>query len=366
MSNKQDLMPNYGFDNPRENTDTSLTQVEQSRAVAEVQSAYVIAKRFPRDSHKSFNSIMKSCERPFLAEQAMYAYPRGNTVVTGPSIRLAEVLLQMWGNCDAGVREISQSNGVSVAEAYAIDLETNTRITKLFHVPHERHTKKGKQKLTDPRDIYELVANQGARRMRACILGIIPGDIVDAAIEKCKKTLTNGKEPIADRIRKMVELFDEQGVKIEHIEKRLGHKLDATIEAELITLKGIFRSLRDGMAKREDFFEMGAASEVSQNVSNLIATKVKGKGKDDGTEVLGITASGQVLDNVSRQDAAPKESEKSGDGGQSDEFRKLKKQLQSAKSRDTLDIAADLIQTLDEAEQEELISIYNTRKSELE
>lgn len=250
-----------------------LMQVQSDRAVAEVQAAYVIAKKFPRDVQQSFLAIINSCKRPFLAEQAMYAYPRGNQTVTGPSIRLAEVLAQSWGNMDVGVRELSQANGESVAEAYAIDLQTNTRVTKVFKVPHIRYTKKGSTKLTDPRDIYELVANQGSRRMRACILAVIPGDVVEAAVSQCEKTLVEGKEPIADRIRKMVIQFDELGVKPSHLEQRLGHSLDATIPTELVKLIAIYKSLRDGQAKREDYFEMGAASDTNEKINDLINQK---------------------------------------------------------------------------------------------
>jgi len=171
MSN--DLTTEYGFSAPAVvESSRDLIAVEQSRAQHEVQAAFVIAQRFPRDEAAAFSRIMKSCDRPFLAEQAMYAYPKGGKVINGPSIRLAEVLLQNWQNCEAGIKELSQSNGVSVAEAFAIDYQTNTRISKTFHVPHTIGTKSGPKKLTDPRDIYELVANQGARRMRACILSI--------------------------------------------------------------------------------------------------------------------------------------------------------------------------------------------------
>jgi hypothetical protein len=41
-------------------------------------------------------------------------------------------------------------------------LETNTRREVTFQVPHIRYTKKGGYRLEDPRDIYEMVANQGA------------------------------------------------------------------------------------------------------------------------------------------------------------------------------------------------------------
>lgn len=259
MSNEMQL----GFNAPAQPTsDQSMVASTEARAVAEVQAAYVIAKKFPRNQHESYMAIIEACKRPFLAEQAMYAYPRGGTLVKGPSIRLAETLAQCWGNLDCGVREISQSNGVSVAEAYAIDLQTNTRVTKVFHVPHKRDTKKGVTRLTDARDIYELVANQGSRRLRACILGIIPGDVIEAAVERCATTLASSDVPIGEQVKKMVMAFDELGVKVEHLEKRLGHNLDATIPQEIVTLKGIYKSIKDGMATREDFFEIASTAKA--------------------------------------------------------------------------------------------------------
>lgn len=274
MSN---ALQNIGFE-PKSQSTNSMLQVSESRAVAEVQAAYVIAKKFPRDENASFMRIMKACERPLLAEQSMYAYPRGGQLVTGASIRLAEALAQNWGNIDCGVREISQSDGMSVAEAYAIDLETNTRIVKTFHVPHSRDTKQGKKRLTDSRDIYELVANQGARRLRACILGIIPGDVVDAAVSRCGKTMESSDVPMADQVRKLVIAFDELGVKAEHIEKRLGHKLDATIPQEIVILRGIYKSIKDGMADRSQFFDIASIKSESARAELL---EVVGKNKKE-------------------------------------------------------------------------------------
>lgn len=255
----------------------SLMQTNEARAVAEVQAAFVIAKKFPRDENQSYMKIMNACKRPFLAEHAMYTYPKGGTLVNGASIRLAEVLAQSWGNLDCGVRELSQSNGVSVAEAYCIDLETNMRSVKIFHVPHVRDTKKGRQKLTDARDIYELVANQGSRRLRACILAIIPIDVQDAAVAQVKKTLASGELPLADRIRMMVSKFDEIGVKVEHLEKRLGHKLDATIPEEIVTLQGIYKSIKDGFSGREEFFDIGGdkSGGSEESLETLLAEKAK-------------------------------------------------------------------------------------------
>ena len=161
---------------------TSQTEMMVARQAQEVQVAMLAAKKFPRDQVVAFNNIIRACQRMKLAESSMYEYPRGGEKITGPSIRLAEAIAQNWGNIDFGFMELEQRNGVSQVMAYAWDLETNARQTKMFSVPHIRHTRRGDYPLTDPRDIYEMVANQAARRVRACILGIVPGDVVEAAV----------------------------------------------------------------------------------------------------------------------------------------------------------------------------------------
>lgn len=256
---------------------SAMVAIEQSRAVQEVQAALVIAKKFPRDTNAAFTRIVESCKRISLANVAMYSYPRGKdengkkNLVTGPSIRLAEVLAQNWGNLDFGIRELERREGCSIAESYCWDMETNTRQTKVFEVPHEMALKGGRKKiLTDPRDIYELIANMGARRLRACILGIIPVDIVEGAKAQVKKTLLKGDgEPIADRVRRAVLAFKEVGVSQEMLEDRLGHKMDLTTPEELVDLQSIHNSIRDKQGKRSDFFKFPEETEENSKAASL-------------------------------------------------------------------------------------------------
>lgn len=261
----------FALSGRRENNGNGgMIAVASSRQAQEVQAMAAIAKRFPRDQETAYTRIMTSCQRKGLAEGALYSYPRGGTQITGPSIRLAEALAQNWGNLDFGIVELEQRDGESTVMAYCVDLETNTRQTKIFQVAHERHTKTGVTNLTDPRDVYELVANQGARRLRSCILGVVPGDIIDAAVTQCEKTLTSGKEPIIDRIRVMATKFKEDfNVTVEMLEKRLMHKLDATNEQEMVSLRKIYTSLKDGMSKRADWFSVDDLSaKAPEGLSN--------------------------------------------------------------------------------------------------
>jgi hypothetical protein len=269
-------------------------EIESARAVQEVQAAMTIAKRFPRDTAQALDRVLQACCRPVLAEHAIYAYPRGGQTITGPSIRLAEALAQNWGNVQFGIRELSQQTGESTVEAFAWDIETNTRAVKVFQVPHLRYTReRGNVRLTDPRDIYELVANNGARRLRACILAIVPGDVVDAALKKCEATQEHSLGAKDEVVQKMIEAFAVFGVTKERIERRLGHRLDErTVMAEVLNLKRIYTTLKDGLAKADDFFP--PAGEPPKSAKDALKERAKGKGKkEEGEPPAGETGQGE-------------------------------------------------------------------------
>ena len=262
---------------PKQNA--ALVEVEQQRAISEVQGAIVLAKRFPRNQIECLDRIATACQRPGLAEQALYSYSRGGTEITGPSIRLAEAIAQNWSNLQFGVKELEQRNGESTVEAYAWDVETNVKQVKTFQVKHERHTKKGSYKLEDPRDIYEAVANQGARRLRACILGIIPGDIIDSAVAQCENTLKAKADTSPDALKKLVDAFATFSVTKEQIEKRIQRRLDTITPAQLVNLRKIYNSLKDGMSVMADWFDK---EDVKADASASLKDKIKGKEKAEG------------------------------------------------------------------------------------
>ena len=235
-----------------------------SREAQEVQVAMVAAKRFPRDVYSAYSRIIQDCKRRTLAEKSMYEYPRGGQTVTGPSIHLARAIARSWGNLDSGFKVLEQSPKESTVMAYCWDLETNYRETKVFTVQHVRETKNGSYPLTDSRDIYELIANQSARRERACILSVIPGDIVDAAIGECNATLQgDGKMTREDAVRDIINRFQEQyGVKKEQLEKYIGRKAEVFTTQSVVRLRNVYNTLRDGTASVEQYFDMSTAAPV--------------------------------------------------------------------------------------------------------
>lgn len=228
-----------------------------TRQAQEVQAAMIVAKHFPRDERVSCDRILNACTRRSLAECAIYSYSRGGTEVSGPSIRLAECIAQNWGNIDFGYIELEQKNGESQVMAYAWDLETNTRQSKVFSVPHRRDTKKGSFPLTDSRDIYEMVANQASRRVRSCILAVIPNDVVEMAVNQCEVTLKSSAagKALDDRIAEMVERFAEYNVTPDQLRAYVGKNVEAFTENDVIRLGKVYRSLKDGIVGSDYFLE---------------------------------------------------------------------------------------------------------------
>ena len=274
---------NQAVKNPFQQTAVSealpntMTEVKSQREASEIQAMVFMAKQFPRNQIQAADRILNACTRQTLADSAVYSYPRGGQNVEGPSIRLAEVLAQNWGNLDFGIRELSQENGVSTIEAYAWDLETNVRQAKVFQVAHKRMAKGGTKTLTDPRDIYEMVANQGSRRLRACILSIIPGDIVEAALAQCSVTQAASvgatPEEIKETIRKLTATMGKFGITAENIQDRYQCRLEAIRPAQIVELRKIYTSLKDGMSKPSDWF---AIQEVKKSDAQDLNAMVDG------------------------------------------------------------------------------------------
>lgn len=255
-------------------TESAGARQNQSRELAETQTKYLMAERFPRDERAAMDRILNAFGRRTLAEKAAYQFARGGTDIAGPSIRAAEAIAQQWGNMDSGWRELQRgvdAGGVpfSEVEAFCVDLQARNTKRLTFIVRHWRDTKSGGYKLKDERDIYELCANQAQRRLRACILASIPGDVTEAAMQQADATLKASADTSPEAMAKMLEAFMPFGVTKDHIEKRIQRRLDAIQPAQVVSLKRIYASLRDDMSTPGEWFEMGDAPPHPETTASL-------------------------------------------------------------------------------------------------
>ena len=237
-------------------TETPSGLAEQARAAAEIQAALTVAQARPRNEVRAIEKIMTACQRPRLAEDSQYDFSRGGTAITGANVKLLEVIAGYWGNLQYGFRELEQKDGQSSVEAFAWDLESNTKATRVFAVPHKMKARGSFKQLTDPTDIYYWVANQAQRRVRAALEEVIPRDVVEEALEECTKTMKEKAEITPEGLKKLVEAFKAYDVTRAHIEKRIQRHLEAMTPAQYVKLRRVFVSLKEGMSEPGDWFDL--------------------------------------------------------------------------------------------------------------
>lgn len=329
---------------------TAMVAVEQQRVMAEVQAQMMMARANPRDPIFAMDRILNACTRPGLAEAAIYQYSRGGTDISGPSIRLAEAMAQSWGNIKTSVRELEQRDGASTVQAIAWDLETGYSADKVFQVPHVRYTKSGGAKrLEDPRDVYEAVSNNAARRLRACILAVIPGDVAEAAVLQCETTMKTTADTSPEAMQKMVGAFEKFGVSRAQIEVRIQRRLDAIQPAQVVSLRKIYASLHDGMSTPADWFDPIEGEQPTTPTS--AADKVKDAIKARSAKKAGVDqGTGEIKD----ADAPTLT------------YAVVLDVLQKAKTLDALDDASlGIAAVADEGQRQELKARYYTLRAEL-
>lgn len=234
------------------------TAVEQSRAVAEVQAAIIVAQQCPRNVASAVAEMRQSCAQRGLAERAFFRFPKGGKHVTGPSVHLARELARCWGNVQYGLAELRRDDEYKQSEmqAFAWDVQTNTRNSSMFVVPHKRDTNKGAQDLVDMRDIYENNANNGARRVREAIMAILPPWFVEEAKQICTDTLVkdgSGKT-VAQRVADAIKTFENIGVTVDQLEAKLERPTSKWNEFDVVQLGVIFKSAQRGEVSIEDEF----------------------------------------------------------------------------------------------------------------
>jgi hypothetical protein len=263
--------------------ETSLAELNTSgsaaREQAEIQSAYLMAKRFPRDEEVCRERIINACKRLSFADEAYYAFPRGGNEVSGPSVVLAREAARLWGNIRFGLKVVRDDDESRTIKGTALDLETNafSEFEDDFKKLIQRKDKDSNQTrwvTPDERDLRELTNRRGAILIRNCITSILPKDLIDAAVVAAEDTIAQfADKNKAETGKRILETFTTLFVSQAELEKYLGHTLTDLTKEEIVKLRGIASAMRAGVSKKEEFFN--GATKTATETGNLDGSKMK-------------------------------------------------------------------------------------------
>jgi len=212
------------------------------------------AKKWPRNVEKVVEAIYRlATKNDETAEMCVYALPRGNKAIKGPSIRFAEIVVQLWGNCrtDAKVVDIDRANKMVVAEGMFHDLESNTatKATTNRRIVNSR----GGLYSDDMIIVTGNAACSIARRN--AILSGVPQAVWADAYEKCESMTSGDIKTLVARREKAVKAFARFGVKPEQIFVLLDvANLEGITLEHMPTLLGAYNALKAGDTTVEQLF----------------------------------------------------------------------------------------------------------------
>lgn len=231
-----------------------------SEKQAEIQAAITVARAMPRNENAVTQRLASSCNRVGFAENAAYKFPRGASLVTGPSVRFAREFARLWGNVRYGVDVVTDTEEARTIKGWAWDLETNTRVEmedsfrKLVYRKNSGG-QGGTWIKPDERQLREETNRRAAILERNCILKVSPPDVVEDALSACETTLkaqASGSNA-AKVIDQVIQAFAGINVSLEQIEKKLGHALIKSTPTELTDLRLIYKSIQEGQSKWSDY-----------------------------------------------------------------------------------------------------------------
>lgn len=166
-------------------------QAMSALAKAEIDMAISTAHRFPRAIKKARDRMIEMATLDEeTASECSYALKRKEAngqmkVISGPSVRMAEIALSAYGNARVAVRSAGQTDDGKfiLMQAVCHDLERNVAVT--VEVARRITTKTGRPFGDDMIGVTMAAAGSIARRN--AILAVIPRAVVKPAIDKARE-----------------------------------------------------------------------------------------------------------------------------------------------------------------------------------
>lgn len=225
----------------------------QDKAAIDVQIS--TAKAYPRNIKRATdNAVAIVTMDKDTAAACTYSVPRGGKAITGPSIHLAKILAQMWGNLRIEAKVVSIEQREVTSEAVCFDLENNLAVKT--QVKRSIIGKTGRFS----QDMITVTGNAAnSIAMRNAILTCIPRGIVDRVYGAAKQVITGDisdeQKLIAKRKQVIDKLKDTYSVTEAEVLSVVGKQtIDHVTPDDLVVLIGVGTAIKDGDTTIDEAF----------------------------------------------------------------------------------------------------------------
>jgi hypothetical protein len=252
---------------------------------AEIDVQITTARLYPRSLKRVMNNITTLATMDeTTAEECLYALVRGgkkkpgqtdsnNKPIEGPSIRLAEIAAQCYGNCRIEARVVQVNRTEKYVEAVGIfhDLETNMASSATVR---RRISTRENRIFSD--DMIIVTGNAACSiAKRNAILAGIPRGVYRAAYLAARDVVAGTASAISVNRDKAIKAFAAYGVTPEQIFEKLSVEDETDISREhIVTLRGMFSTIKNGESSVEEMFGKEKSGPDHEVIKDPLSDKV--------------------------------------------------------------------------------------------
>jgi hypothetical protein len=233
------------------------------------------AKRYPRSVTAFTRKVRElACQDEETAGECLYALRRSGKVIEGPSVRFAEILLYGWMNARADARVVEEGATHLTAEGTFYDLERNVAVRKLVK---RRITDKNGRRYNE--DMIGVTGNAAISiAYRNAVFAGIPRALWKNVYQEARKASIGKARTLTKKREEMLTHFEKMGAENAKVFAFLGVKgLEDVNEDQLILMRGVANTIRDGEAHVEDVFN---PRNMETNETPDLNARIRDKGKD--------------------------------------------------------------------------------------
>lgn len=290
----------------------SVDSVERANIDVQVSTAHA----YPRNLSRCINNsiVIVTMDRE-TAQTCGYALPRGGKPITGPSVHLAKVIAQQYGNLRAEARVVSVTGTQVISRGTAWDLENNYAVA--FEVRRSIVGSKGRFN----EDMITVTGNAAnAIAYRNAIFAVVPKAITDKVYKAAQECITgdlSDETKLLKRRDGAIKYFKEQyDISEEEVVMLCGKQTVNQIGAnEIALLIGIQQSLKDGDTTVEEVMapyrnsrevKTSKLTEMANRAASKGAKKADSKAKEGAPADAVVDAeTGEVKSPESGETEAP-------------------------------------------------------------
>jgi len=237
-----------------------ITKVENGSVIygqdrANIDGQVSTAKAYPRDMVKSVsNAVFIATMDKETASSCTYSVPRAGKAITGPSIHMARIIAQCWGNMRVEAKVIDITDKHVISQAVCWDLENNVAVK--IEVRRSIMTKNGR--MSD--DMITVTGNAGnSIAYRNAVYNVVPKSVIDKVYNSAMEVLTGDISDETKLIKKRKQVIagleKAYGVTEDEILKAVGKsKLEHIGSDEIIVLIGIGTAIKEGDTTVDEAF----------------------------------------------------------------------------------------------------------------